>query len=159
MLVCAALLLHRNDLPHSHFMVQIHRSLFVTLAKAMTQDVHIPLSALPMKHCQHKAVVRMGLELPMLPARIIIPIEQVYKVPKFLLRSTQVLPSMVPEPEAVAAHMLLHPDHVVAVVVAEEIHQFRFWICCCAQEAVITVLPALTRPQQDATTCICSTAS
>ena len=138
-------------------MVQLHRSVFVALAKTMTQDVDVSLSALPMKHCQHKAVIGMGLKLPMLPARIIIPIKQVYKVPDALLRSAQVLPSMVPEPEAVAAHMLLHPNHVIAVVIAKEIHQFRFWICWGAQEAMITVLPALTRPQQDATTCVCST--
>ena len=96
----------------------------------------------------------MWLELPVLPAGLVAPINQVYKITNLLLWSTNTFASMVLEARGVAAHMLLHPNLVIAVVFREEIGQFGFRVFWCAEKTVLAVLPALASLQHDAPTCI-----
>ena len=67
----------------------------------------------------------MWLQLAVLPARVN-PTEQVHKITNLLRKSTGMFASMVSEAKAIAGYMLLHPDHMIAAFVVEEIDQFGF---------------------------------
>lgn len=134
-------------------MVQFHRPVIIILTEAMTQDVHISLPALAMKHGQHETVIPLWLKLPMLPAREVISAIQIHKVSKRLLWDAQILPSMVSEPVTVLSDVLLGPDHVAGAIVEEEVHQGSLWISLGAQKHMLAVVPALTGSETDFPTC------
>ena len=134
-------------------MVQFHRPVIAIFTKPVTQDIHISFPALAMKHGQHKKLVPLRLELPVLPARKVISAKQIHKVSKRLLWSTQIFPRMVSEPVTVLTDVLLGPDHVAGVVIEEEVHQGSLWISLGAQIHIIAVLPALTGSESDFPAC------
>lgn len=141
--------LHRDDLPDTLLMVQLYRSVRITLPKPMTQDVHTAFPCLPMKHCQHEAIIPLWPKVPVLPSREVISPKQIHKVPELPLWDAEVFASMASQPVQVPAHMLLGPDHVTGVVIEEEVYQLALWIRLRAQKHKLAVLAALAGSQPD----------